>query len=147
MANPSLIKQKLFPRAFLLLTLILTCALQSRADDEVTIDNIKYSIWDSTATVQGLDNESLTTDLIIPDSIVYNKVSYPVESIGPTAFFMCDNLKSVTIGNSVKTIDILAFGNCGQLTSVSIPSSVNSITERAFESCSSLQILLLTQIM
>ncbi len=59
-------------------------------------------------------------------------VSIPnsVKSIGASAFYAC-SLKSVTIPNSVKSIGASAF--CGTLlTSINIPNSVTSIGESAF---------------
>jgi hypothetical protein len=59
MAIPSLIKQKLFPRAFLLLTLILTCVLQSRAETTETIS--------STTADWGYENGAVVSGATIGD--------------------------------------------------------------------------------
>ena len=74
-------------------------------------------------------NDSLITDLIIPDSVT---------SIGDSAFSGCSGLTSVTIGNSVTSIGNSAFYNCSGLTSITIPDSVTSVRNYAFENCSSL---------
>ncbi len=58
------------------------------------------------------------------------------ESIGDYAFYNCDSLTSVTIGNSVTTIGQYAFYNCSSLASVKIPSSVTSIASYAFSDSS-----------
>ncbi len=55
-----------------------------------------------------------------------------VTTIRKGAFDNCNNLKSVTIGNSVTTIGEKAFTYCDSLTSVSIPNSVTTIGENAF---------------
>ena len=61
-----------------------------------------------------------------------------VTSIGEDAFYNCSKLMSVTIGNSVTSIGARAFLLCRSLTSVTIPDSVTSIGEDAFLGCSSL---------
>ena len=58
--------------------------------------------------------------------------------IGGVAFYYCDSLTSVTIGNGVTSIGSSAFKYCSSLTSVTIPNSVTSIGEDAFEYCTSL---------
>ena len=74
-------------------------------------------------------NDSLVTDLIIPDSVT---------SIGDSAFFGCSGLTSVIIGNGVTSIGSHAFYNCSRLMSVTIPDSVMSIGSHAFSGCSGL---------
>ena len=61
-----------------------------------------------------------------------------VEKIGYMAFYDCDNLASVNIGNSVTVIEARAFDSCSNLTSATIGNGVLSIGERAFSSCDSL---------
>lgn len=58
------------------------------------------------------------------------------ESIGRAAFYKCNSLTSVTIGNGVKSIGEAAFKDCGSLTSVTIGNSVTSIDNEAFFNCS-----------
>ena len=61
-----------------------------------------------------------------------------VTTIGSNAFYECDSLTSVTIGDSVTTIGYQAFYECDSLTSVTIPDSVTTIGEYAFDECDSL---------
>ena len=61
-----------------------------------------------------------------------------VTSIGDYAFYDCDSLSSVTIGDGVTSIGDYAFRDCDSLTSVIIGDSVTSIGESAFEDCTSL---------
>ena len=56
----------------------------------------------------------------------------PVVCIEEYAFASCDNLKTVTIPDSVTSIENGAFNNCDSLTSIVIPSSVTSISSGAF---------------
>ncbi len=73
-------------------------------------------------------------DLVIPQCVTYNGVTYSVTSIGAHAFYNCSGLTSVEIPNSVTSIGEYAFSGCG-LTSLVIPNGVKSIGDGAFNSC------------
>ena len=75
-------------------------------------------------------------NIVIPESVNYNNVTYSVTSIGDNAFNGCSYLTSVTIGNSVTSIGDNAFNGCSYLTSVTIGNSVTSIGDNAFKGCS-----------
>ena len=55
--------------------------------------------------------------------------------IGYEAFRVCNNLKSITIPNSVTLIEDYAFFGCSSLRTIIIPNSVISIEDSAFEDC------------
>ena len=103
----------------------------------VTIDTIRYAWKDGVATVTR-QPRSLSGDIVIPISIAYRGVVYPVTSIGGEAFYGCGSLTSVEIPDSVTRIDTQAFYGCGSLTSIEIPASVTSIGDNAFYGCGSL---------
>ena len=93
----------------------------ANGEAEVTKRNYNYPNYGNT----------LDGDLIIPDSIVHENVTYPVTSIGHEAFEYA-TMRSVQIPNTVKTIVIRAFCACDSLTSLVIPNSVTSIGMQAF---------------
>lgn len=66
------------------------------------------------------------TSVIIPGNI---------KSIGNRAFWACDNLKNLTIGEGVTSIGEEAFYYCKELLSVTIPKSVTNIGGGAFNYC------------
>ncbi|MBR6770903.1 MAG: leucine-rich repeat domain-containing protein [Lachnospiraceae bacterium] len=61
-----------------------------------------------------------------------------IETIATNAFWGCDQLEKVSIGNKVKDIPDYTFANCENLTKVIFPYSLKSISLKAFADCSSL---------
>ena len=96
---------------------------------------LKYTLSDDATyyIVSGIGT-CTDTDVVIP-SIYNNK---PVKEIGSNAFYYCDSLTSVEIGDSVTSIGYAAFVYCTSLTSIIIPDSVTSIGYEAFTRCDSL---------
>lgn len=93
------------------------------ADGEASVAKMNYSYPNYGNTLDG--------DLIIPDSVEYDSVMYPVTSIGHEAFEYA-TMRSVQIPNTVRTLVIRAFSACDSLTSLVIPNSVTSIGQQAF---------------
>ena len=83
-------------------------------------------------------NNSYSGIVIIPKTVIYNKRTWKVTSIGADAFYNCSGLTSVNIPSSVTSIGHYAFKGCSGLTSVNIPSSVTSIGCEAFRGCTGL---------
>ena len=90
-------------------------------------------------TYKGADQYDYSNEYIgevtIPANVTYNGTTYNVTTIGESAFYDCDGLTSVTIGNSVTTIGEYAFAYCDGLTSIEIPNSVTTIGNNAFQCC------------
>ena len=77
-------------------------------------------------------------DLYINNELLTDVKITTADSIKKYAFYNCQSIKSVEIGNSVTSIGRKAFYNCSGLTSVSIGNSVTSIDQYAFYGCSGL---------
>lgn len=91
-----------------------------------------------TSHIEGWDNYRGLEYVSIPSSVSYNGVNYPVKQIDEYAFRNSDELKSITIPNSVTCIGDYAFEACDSLNSINIPNSVTSIGWAAFNGCRSL---------
>ena len=105
--------------------------------DEI-IKGIKYRLNEEALTAEVIRNTRYEGDIIIPETVAHNEISYRVTSIGRYAFDGCSYLTSIVIPDGVMSIGESAFTNCSSLTSIVIPDSVNSIGEFAFHGCSSL---------
>ena len=83
------------------------------------------------AIIETASNELIAgcQNTVIPNSVT---------SIGPSAFFGCESLRSITLPDSVTYIGFHAFEDCYSLTSITIPDSVTEIGHSAFANCKSL---------
>ncbi len=72
-------------------------------------------------------------NVVIPETVTYNDMTYSVTSIGKSAFSDCSGLTSVTIPRSITTIGDYAFSGCSGLSSVIIiPEEMTYISVSAF---------------
>lgn len=95
------------------------------------VNDLTYSVT-STDEVKVHDCTSTAQGVIIPSIVSHNGASYVVTSIGDQAFYLCHNLISVVIPETVTSIGDQAFSNATGLTSVNIPNSVTHIGNFAF---------------
>ena len=129
---------------FLLLTL-LCLSLSARAHD-AEVDGIFYNLdadnKTATVTFQGDNydsyNNEYSGDVVIPETVTYDGITYSVTSLGERCFYDCSSLTSITIPNSVTSLGDECFSGCSYLTSITIPNTVTSLGNRCFEGCSSL---------
>lgn len=101
------------------------------------INDLTYSVT-STDEVKVHDCTSTAQGVIIPSIVSHNGASYVVTSIGDQAFYLCHNLISVVIPETVTSIGNEAFNHCTGLTTLTIPSTVTSIGNSAFANTYSL---------
>ena len=122
----------------LLLIVMLLSAAASAFAVEVEIDGLWYEVVTKVKEAKVIkykNNVYYNGDIVIPETVVYEGVTYSVTSIGDYAFLGCSCLTSVIIPNSVTSIGNWAFSECSCLTSVTIPNSVTSIGDGAFSKC------------
>lgn len=102
------------------------------------VDGIYYNITSETdKTVEVTSNENYYVEsvvIVIPETVTYQGATYSVTSIGDGAFYLCEGLTEVTIGNSVTSIGEWAFAYCEGLTKMRIE-AVNppAIYDNTFE--------------
>ena len=111
------------------------CCIGTTKAEEVTINGIKYDVVTKAKLATVIQGGNYSGDIVIPEAIEHNGVTYSITSIGDNAFYYCSGLTSITIPNSVTSIGDFAFKNCSGLTSITIPNSVTSIGNSAFGDC------------
>ena len=93
---------------------------------EFAVDGIYYKIVDNEACVtfqeyrEGMHLSDYHGDVVIPATVTYQDVTYPVTTIDYYAFNYCQGLTSITIPESIKWIGGSAFYLCTGLTRVTI---------------------------
>ena len=106
---------------------------------EKIINGINYRLSDWTKTAEVIKKGGLYEgNIIIPETVVCNKLTYRVTSIGKKAFAFCDPLTSITIPDSVKRIGWKAFLDCESLEEIIIGNSVKGIGKHTLDGCDSL---------
>ena len=111
----------------LLLALLAGWTVSSAYDFEV--DGIYYNVNDDGTTVTVTkDTESpYFGDVVIPDEVTHDGITYSVTAIADLAFYECTELTGIVIGDSVSSIGRVAFGQCTNLTNVTVGLSVPSL--------------------
>ncbi|MBR6168036.1 MAG: leucine-rich repeat domain-containing protein [Paludibacteraceae bacterium] len=124
----------------IILTLLAVMACTLSFAETVKLNGLYYSLGSTTATLvkdQSSDQSTYKayTSVNIPASVTYNNYTYPVVTIGTSAFESCSNLQSVTLPNSITTINQDAFYGCSKLGDINLPEGLTTIGLRAFYNC------------
>ena len=154
--------------------LFFLCALCAAANlfawdyEHIKINSLYYNLNEGGQVAEvARDTENddnyanLGDTLVVPDSVIYNEVTYIVKGIGGHAFNRCKSVKcflfpesityiendafqysdldSIRFSSHLETIGESAFGVCMRLGSITIPGSVRSIAQGTFYYCLSLR--------
>lgn len=79
--------------------------------------------WGSSASYTGSE-----IDIIIPETIQYEGISYKVKGIGSYAFYEYTAMQSIKLPDSIELIETCAFNSCTNLSKINIPSQLRTIT-------------------
>ena len=108
-------------------------------EETLEIDNLFYTLnYPKKVAAVTSSRTKYAGEIVIPESVVYNDVTYKVTAIDQLAFDSCEELTSVTLPNTITTIGFSAFSGCSHLTSINIPEGTTDIGDGAFNGCQSL---------
>ena len=79
-----------------------------------------------------------TGDILILSKFTIDGHDYVVSKIGDMAFYLCKNISSITLPETLSSIGDFAFCLCVNLTKIEIPKSVTSIGKAALGQCDKL---------
>ena len=128
----------LFNPIMLLAMLLLSPVTAMGYDFEA--DGIYYNIENRQAVVTSNESSSYYSgDVVIPESVTHEGVTYPVTIIGAYAFNNCTDLASVTLPASILSIGPYSLSHCTGLTSMTIPEGVTHIDPKALEGCTGIK--------
>ena len=128
----------------------LLCSVAAYGYDFV-VDGIYYSrLSQKSVAVTNMsrfnsENKTYVGDLVIPQTVTYEGVTYTITAVGDSAFVKCWKLTSLKLPETVTSIGNHAFNACTKLTSVNIPKGVKSIGACAFSYCPMLTSITLPQ--
>ncbi len=112
--------------------------------EAVEIDGINYTLnADLNEAEVIMKSEKYSGNVVIPETIEHEGVSYKVTSIGERAFYECIDLASIVIGSNIASIGTFAFKGCTGLTTFTIPENVKHIEQYFLNGCSNLESLVL----
>ena len=93
---------------------------------EKVINDINYRLNDDNRTAEVIRRKGVEYEgnIIIPETTVFNDVTYRVTSIGEHAFDCCSSLTSIVVPDSVTSIEWWAFCGCKSLTDITFQSTI-----------------------
>jgi len=111
---------------FLIIGLIIFMPNRVNATTEIELEGIKYNLEDGNATL--IKYTGTESELEIPAKISYNNKEYSVNEIKNGAFENCNEVKKITIPNSITLIGETAFFICENLEEINVVSDNNTYT-------------------
>ena len=112
---------------------------------DAEIDGIYYNFSGDEAEVtyqkvgENHPSSDYTGAVVIPASVDYDGKTYSVTAIGDSAFYVCDEITSVTLPKGLTRIGEYAFCDCLKLSGISFPEGLLSIGKNAYERCQMLR--------
>ena len=96
----------------------------------------EYTICGATAQLGSGYNACISQysvgDLVVPATITIGSTTYPVTSVAPLAFRLCDQLTRVTLPEGVTRVGEFAFVGCQAMQELVLPSTLATIGSGAF---------------
>lgn len=110
--------------------------------ERFTVEGVQYHVTEEgVVEVEGL--EATATNIVIPNEVTFEEVTYQVTAITENVFQKNKKLTSVSIAGSVKEIAKQAFVGCSSLTSIELGDGIEVIGDMVFEGCSKLETVII----
>lgn len=100
-------------------------------------DGVNYEIDGESTTAVGHYDFDIT-NINIPDAIHYEDKDYPVTKIAKNAFETDSDIVSFTAGSNLEEIEESAFYSCDELKTIDLSDSVKRLGKDSFGGCSML---------
>ena len=104
---------------------------------EIVLNGIKYRL-NISKTAEVLKND-YSGDIVIPETVTYNNITYKITSLGESCFEGCSNLTSINLPSSITSLGDYCFFGCSSLTSIELPSGITFFGRRCFFNCGNLK--------
>ena len=101
------------------------------------VNGIKYWLDAKQKTAKVLKND-YSGDIVIPENVTYDNVTYEVISLRDECFDGCSSLTSISLPSSITLLGKYCFSGCRSLTRIDLPSGITSLGIYCFRDCSSL---------
>ena len=100
------------------------------------VDSIYYNLADGHAVVTNNGQAGCYSgDVVIPATVTNDGSTFPVTTIGHSAFKNCTELTTAVLPGSITAIEPRVFEGCTSLTSMIVPNSVTSMGANVFDKC------------
>ena len=113
------------------------CASLFASAYDFEVDGICYDIssfTELTVTASSL-SETISEDVIIPNSVNFNGKTLIVTKIGDNFAYKNTTVKNVSVGDEITEIGHNAFNECENLNSITLGIRLKTLGNRAFEGC------------
>ena len=104
---------------------------------DIVLNGIKYRLY-PTKTAKVLKKNDYSGDIVIPETVTYDNITYKITSLERGCFEGCWLLTSINLSSSITSLESGCFEGCWSLTSINLPSSITSLGDDCFSDCSSL---------
>ncbi len=118
-----------------------------------TVTAIDAEVFAGIGKADEEDEDNVIREIILPKTVnaigerafadtVNVKITFEegsvITSLGEQAFFNCNQLTAITLGEGLQTVPFEAFSGCVALKAIRLPKSVTKVEENAFTDCTAL---------
>ena len=104
---------------------------------ETWVNKIKYYLDTRHKTAEIVSQYGhFSGDIVIPETITYDNVTYKVTSLGKACFLGSSSMTSISLPSGIISLGDYCFSGCSSLASISLPFGVTSLGDECFKGCS-----------